>query len=199
MNIMYNAGFEEKASGKALFYKLIDAGIITMEEATKLNLIEDETVTEIDELLVFNQFSITILFNEDIKTIDDIKIYQANNENRELAFGIEEMKEDYVILKTEKQTPGMEYTVEIHNVADINGNIQEELYTAFIGYVQETVESGFFRIQKIEPMNEKTVKLYFTHPVNLNSENPLFYNISHESYTFASGEKRSASGTYRNC
>jgi hypothetical protein len=190
VKIMYNAlALNEKASGKALFYKLIDAGIITMEEATKLNLIEDETVTEIDELLVFNQFSLTIIFNEDIKTIDDIKIYQANNKNRELAFGIEEMKKDYVILKTEKQTPGMEYTVEIHNVADINGNIQEELYTAFIGYVQETVESDFFRIQKIEPMNEKTVKLYFTHPVNLNSENPLFYNISHESYTFASGEK----------
>lgn len=33
------------------------------------------------------------------------------------------------------------------------------------------------------------MKLYFTHPVDLNSENSLYYTISNESYTFAAGEK----------
>ena len=46
-----------------------------------------------------------------------------------------------------------------------------------------------FKIHKIEPVNEKSVKLFFTHPVNLNSEIALYYNITRNGYAFASGEK----------
>ena len=75
-----------------------------------------------------------------------VKIYQVNKEDKKLAFGIEEIKGNYVMLKTEKQTPGVEYTVEVHKVEDSKGNVQEALYTAFIGYMQQNVESDFFRI-----------------------------------------------------
>lgn len=190
VNIMYNAlALNSKNTRKALFYKLIDEGLLTPAKAAELGLIEDEKITEIEELLVFDQNNITIVFNEDIKAIDKIKIYQVNNESKELAFGIEKMQGNYVMLKTEKQTPGMEYTVEVHKVKDLYENVQEALYTAFIGFMQQTVESDFFRIQKIEPVNEKTIKLFFTHPVNINSENPLYYTISDDNNTFASGDK----------
>jgi len=194
VNIMYNALFlKTKNTESALFNKLIDGGIITTEEAVEFGLLEeelkDEIVTEIDELIVFDQNNITILFNEDVKSIDQIKIYQANNEDKMLAFGIEEKKDGYVVLKTEKQTPGLEYTIEIRTVEDLYGNVQDELYGAFIGFMRQTVESDFFRIQKIEPINEKSINIYFTHPVNINTENPLYYRISNESFIFASGEK----------
>lgn len=190
VNIMYNAlSLYDKANGKELFYKLIDAGTISIDKATELGLIEDKTITEIEELLVFDQYNITIFFNEDIKSIGNVQIYQVNKEDKKLAFGIEEIKGNYAMLKTERQTPGVEYTVEVHKVEDSRGNVQEALYTAFIGYMQQNVESDFFRIQKIEPINDKSVKLYFTHPVDINSENPLYYSISNESYTFAAGEK----------
>lgn len=190
VSIMYNAlTLYDKKSEKELFYKLIDAGIISIDKATELGLIEDKTITEIKELLVFDQYNITIFFNEDIKSIGNVRIYQVNKEDKKLAFGVEEIKGNYVMLKTDKQTPGVEYTVEVHKVEDSKGNVQEALYTAFIGYMQQNVESDFFRIQKIEPINDKSVKLYFTHPVDLNSENSLYYTISNESYTFAAGEK----------
>ncbi|NLO40822.1 MAG: S-layer homology domain-containing protein [Ruminiclostridium sp.] len=190
VNIMYNAlGLDNIKTNKALFYTLITEGVLTTEKAVQLKLIEDEKITEIEELLVFDQNNITILFNENINAIDKIKIYQVNNESKELAFSIDEMHDNYIMLKTEKQTPGMEYTVEVHKVEDTNKNIQEALYTAFIGFMQQTVESDFFRINKIEPLNEKSIKLFFTHPVNINSENPLYYSISNENYTIASGEK----------
>lgn len=190
VNMMYNAlTLNVKSSEKALFYKLIDGGVLTTEEAVKLGLIEDEAVTEIEDLLVFDKTSITILFNEGIKSIGKIKIYQANNENKELAFGIEKLEENYIMLKTEKQTPGLEYTVELQEIEDVDGNIQDVIYTAFIGFAQDIVESDFFRIQKIEPVNERSIKLFFTHPVNINTENPLYYTISSEDTIFASGEK----------
>ena len=190
VNIMYNAlTLNDKSTGKALFHKLISGGIITVEDAIKLNLIEDETVTKIEELLVFDQNNITIILNESIKSVDEILIYQVNNEDKELEFSIEEIEDDYIMLKTEKQAPKMEYTIEMQRVEDLSGNIQEALYGAFIGFEQGIVDSDFFRIQKIEPVNEKSIKLYFTHPVNINSENPLYYTICDESYTFASGDR----------
>lgn len=190
VNIMYNAlVLDNKKTGKALFYTLIDEGVLSTEKAAELKLIEDEKITEIEDLLVFDQNNITIVFNEDIKAIDKIKIYQVNNEDRELSFSVDEMQGNYIMLKTEKQTPGMEYTLEVQKVEDLNKNIQEALYTAFIGFMQQTVESDFFRIQKIEPLNEKSIKLFFTHPVNINSENSLHYTISDENYTFASGDR----------
>ena len=63
------------------------------------------------------------------------------------------------------------------------------LYADFTGVGPGIVESAFFRIQKIEPLNEKSVKLFFTHPVNINCENVLNYNITEDGRSFASGEK----------
>jgi len=195
VNIMYNALLLKiKNTEKELFYKLIDENIITTDEAKKLGLIEDveikdEIVTEIEELLVFDQNNITILFNEDIKSFGQIRIYQAKNEDKLLAYGIEEASDDYVMIRTEKQTPGMEYTVEVRTIEDLNGNVKDEIYGAFIGYMKETVESDFFRIKRIEPLNEKSIKIYYTHPVNLNAENAYYYSILNESFSIASGEK----------
>ncbi len=197
VNIIYNAlTIKEKSADKELFYKLIDSGVLTREEAIEFGLIEEETVivedeilTDIEELLISDETSIYILFNEDIKSISRIKIYEALNEDKELGFSIEDMKEGYILLKTDKQTPGLEYTIEIINIEDTDGNIQEVLYTAFISTAKKTVDSYFFRIQKIEPVNEKSVKLFFTHPVNVNSENAIYYSITESKYVFASGER----------
>ena len=39
------------------------------------------------------------------------------------------------------------------------------------------VESNFFRIKEIKPVNEESILIYFTHPVNINVENALHYRI----------------------
>ena len=211
VNILYNAlTIKDKNTDKELFYNLIDSGTLTVEDAKKLGLIEeddkektgeegenkeevlpeeDEPLTEIDELLVFDETSISIIFNENIKSIGKILIYEVYNEDRELDSTIAEMEDDYLIIETQKQKPGMEYTIELQQIEDEDGNSRDVIYAAFIGHTSGIVESDFFKIHKIEPVNEKSVKLFFTHPVNLNSEIALYYNITRNGYAFASGEK----------
>lgn len=190
VNIMYNAlTTKEKSTGKELFYKLIDSGVITKTDAVKLGFIKDSVETEIEEIVVFDQETISVIFNEPIKDFDDIYIYKAEDEDYELDFKIEDIGENYVLLKTKKHTPGVEYTIEIRGIEDIEGNVKDVLYGAFIGDMPDKVESDFFRIQKIEPVNEKSAKIYFTHPVNLNSENSLYYTVCQDDKIFAEGSK----------
>ena len=191
VNIIYNAlTIKEKTTDKELFYRLIESGIITKAEAVKLGFIDDSVETEIEEIVVFDQETVSVIFNEPIKDFEDIYIYKAVDEDYELDFEIEDFGENFILLKTKKHAPGVEYTIEIMGIEDTEGNVKDVLYGAFIGVVPDKVESDFFRIQKIEPVNEKSVKVYFTHPVNMNCENSLYYTIYDEDdYKFAEGSK----------
>ena len=204
VNILYNALIlKEKSTGKELFYRLIDSKVITTERAIELGLIEktggkddnnkditeDKIPTDIEELIVFDGNTISIIFNENIKSIGSIYIYEVNDEDEELDFDIEEIDDDYLLIKTDRQVPGQEYTIELRDIKDVDGNILDVLYAAFIGAEPEVVESDFFRIQRIEPLNEKSIKLFFTHPVNINSENAIYYSVFENKYSFALGEK----------
>ena len=111
------------------------------------------------------------------------------DEDKELRFDIEDFDDYYVMLKTERHRPGVEYTIEIRDIEDEDGNVVDVLYCAFIGSKPEKVESNFFRIHKIEPVNKKSVKVYFTHPVNINSENNIYYTIYEDGYEFAEGTR----------
>jgi len=191
VNLIYNAlTIKEKKTGKELFHKLIDTGIITRKDAVNLGFIEDAVETEIEQILVFDNQTVTIIFNEPFKGFDAIYVYKAVDEDYELDFEIEDSGGKYITLKTKKHSPGVEYTIEIRGIEDEDGNVKDVLYGAFIGASPDKVESNFFRIHKIEPVNEKSVKVYYTHPVNLNSENSLYYTIYDDyGYTVADGTK----------
>jgi hypothetical protein len=190
---------------------LIDSGIVTEQKAQELGLIdsnaaegqkeetenndeekqpvEDAIITEIEEVNVFDETSVSVHFNENIKSIGKLKIYEASNTNKFLGLHIDIIDTNYIMIVTEKQTPGIEYKIEIMDVEDLNGNKQDKLTTSFQSYTQEIVESNFFRIKQLEPVNEKSVLVYFTHPINLNAENPLYYKILEGNRTLADGEK----------
>lgn len=191
INIIYNALFlKEKSTGKELFYRLIDSGIITKAEAVKLGFISDEVETSIENIIVSDQQTVWIIFNEPVKSVDGIYIYKSLDNSSELEFDSVNISNNFIVLKTGKQSTGVEYTVEIIGIEDNEGNVTDVLYGAFIGANPDSVESDFFRIRKIEPVNEKSVKVYFTHPVNLNSENSLYYTIYDENDdVFAAGVK----------
>ena len=52
--------------------------------------------------------------------------------------------------------------------------------------VQE-IASSFFRISRIEPVNQRNLKVYFTHPLSMNSEVCLYYTLSQDSTVIADG------------
>lgn len=204
VNNIYRAlTIKEKATGKELFYKLIDANMITEKDAIKMGFItedvediediedvdKDEVITEIESIIVFDQQNISMQFNEEIVDFGDIFIYEAVNEDKELRFDIEDYDDYYIMLKTERNRPGIEYTIEIRDLEDKDGNVIEVLYCAFIGSKPEKIESNFFRIQKIDPVNKKSAKVYFTHPVNINSENSIYYTVYEDGYEFAEGSR----------
>ena len=190
VNIIYNAlTIKDKKTGKELFYKLIDAGIITNKDAANLGFIKDAVVTEIKEILVFDNQTVQVFFNEKIKGYESVYIYKSLDERQVLEFDAYP-GDDYIIFKTKNQGPGVEYTIEIRNVEDVDGNVTDVLTGAFIGALPDKVESNFFRINRIEPVNSKSVKVYFTHPVNANSEISLYYKIYDDyGYTVADGSK----------
>ena len=191
VNLIYNSlTLKEKKTGKELFYMLIDSGIITKKDAVNLGFIEDAVETAIEQIIVFDNQTVTIIFNEPVKGFDDIYIYKSLDEDLELDYDIAEFSETYITLKTKKHGPGVEYTIEISGIEDADGNVKDVIYGAFIGASPDKVESNFFRIQNIEPVNEKSIKVYFTHPVNLNSENSLYYTIYDDyGYKVAEGIK----------
>ena len=90
-------------------------------------------------------------------------------------FEIEDTGENFILLKTKKHAPGVEYTIEIQGIKDADGNVKDVLYGAFI-VPFPTRLNPTFQLQKIEPVNGKSVAV-FTHPVNINSENIVLHNI----------------------
>ena len=188
VNAIYNALFLScKGSDKELFYKLIDAGIITISEATKLGLIKDELITEITNVDVNDATSVTVYFNENIGSIGSVKIYETTNPTKLLDCQIDVLSDEYVILKTSAHTSEVEYTIEIMDVEDTEGNKQTVLNKNFVGYIPIEIESDFFRIKKIEPVNNNSVLIYFTQPLNINSEISINYKIYRENNIFADG------------
>lgn len=211
INIMYNAlTLKTKITKRELFYNLIDSSIITEEEAINLGLIEatqdkegfekdgeeneqeepieDDIVTEIADINVFDETSISIHFNEGIKGIKQIKIYESYNSKKLLGYQIDTIEDNYIFIRTDTQTPGVEYKIELTGIEDLVGNVEESLTTTFMSHTLGNIESNFFRINKIEPINEKSIKVYFTHPINMNIENPLYYTIHSGRDVFANGE-----------
>lgn len=182
VDILFNAlRLVNQKTGKEMFNSLIDNGVITREIALKAGLIEDTITTAIDEVTATDTNKVSVKFNENIKTLplDNIMIYESDDSTNSLVFEINSQYENEIVLETPSQKPGTEYTVVVLGALDEDGNVSGTLRGTFKGYVLEVedVESDFFRIESIEPINEKTVKVYFTHPVNVNSELAKYYRI----------------------
>ena len=191
VDILYNSlRLINQSTGKEMFYSLIDNGAITKEAARAAGLIKDEIITKLVNVTALDRNMVFLKFNENI-TLEDITIFESDNEATILASQLYSQEENEVILKTSNQKSGIEYKVTISGVTDEGGNVIENLTGIFKGYqldVQE-IESEFFRIKKIEPVNETTIRIYFTHPVNINSEVNAYYKVFSGNQSFADGTR----------
>lgn len=128
VSILYNAlTLKTSKSKREVFYNLIDSGIITESDAVKIGFIEeideeeskkeeeevDKIITKIEEIKVLDETTISIHFNEEIKKIDKIVIYEYFNAKKLLGLQIETIDDNYIIVKTDKQTPGIEYEIKM--------------------------------------------------------------------------------------
>lgn len=190
VKVIYRAlNTTKKGTQKKLAYILADEGSFTMGTISSSGIISDDQATVIDLITPTAMDSIEVNLNENIQSVNasDISIYDSKTTGSALAVKSAAFKDDKIQVITAGQIPGRAYTVKINSVTDTNGNISGVLTGTFTGYAQRQITSDFFRISKVEQVSSNVINIYFTHPVNSNSEIPAYYEITKNGTTYIAG------------
>ncbi len=190
VNILYTAlSLKVRTGEKILCQKLKDEGVVTRRQLTSLGFIEDTIVTNILEINTLDLNKLEIKLNENITFASGVKIYPKDNALAALNCSIELISGDTLIIKTETMDEKTEYTLELTGVWDEKENVVDKLLKNFKGFESREVNSDFFRIRKIEPVNGRSLKVYFTQPISINSEICLYYSILKGDTVIADGKQ----------
>lgn len=196
IELLYNALTHKiNSSNKSFLEKMIDEGFITRENAQAAGFNIDALKLDIINIQTVNEIQLKVEFNEPINNLspDDIKIYMSDGTGNVLSFEILSQTGNELILKTGRQEKNKGYMLEIKNCSDLEGNITEKLSTKFKGFSTTAVQSDFFKISNVEPVNRNTINVYFTHPVNSNAEYAPYYQILNGDQNFINGNSRNLS------
>jgi len=177
-----------KSEEKKLYRKLIESGVVTAKQVSDSGLLNDTVGTAIEYVKSKDIDTLEVKFNEPIASIGDIKIYSADN-GLPIGFSIRALSGDTLTILTSVREPKKEYVIEINTIEDMDGNIVDKVVQGFVGYKPEAVTSDFFRISSIEPVNQRSIKVFFTHPLSINSEIGLYYSIEKDGIKVANGEQ----------
>lgn len=188
VDIMYTAlNLKLKGSDTTLIQQLINSGSIKREAAVSAGILLDSVLTKIQEVQTVNPKKMKILLSEVINSIDEnnIKIYETANPSNALSISINSHLGNELILDTSTQAEDMSYTIEMTNVADMEGNIIAKVVSGFNGYKPVAIQSDLFKISLVEQISRTELIIYFTQPVNENVEYPPNYEIDANGQTFA--------------
>ena len=186
VEIMYRALTTEcRGKDKILLQKMIDEGVVTRLQAMALGLIVDTLFTDIKSIESFDLNKIQVMLNEPVSSVGSVLIYSDTHAN--ITCSIDYIQDDIVVVRTEPLEKGKDYIIELHDVKDRQGNVTNRLMKMFKGFDVQEIASSFFRISRIEPVNQRNLKVYFTHPLSMNSEVCLYYTLSQDSTVIADG------------
>lgn len=209
VDALYNAlTLENKDTGVTIIQNLVDAGAVSEDVALSTGLLDgdgwkeeedeeedeedDDAEAKIKKIDVLSEYEISIEFNRDMEEIDEdsIVVYETYDISEQLDIEIESLEGNILVLKTSKQTERTDYTVEIEGAVDCEGNVIDFMEGSFKGFRPSTIKSDFFRISRAEAISMNVINLYFTQPVNINSEIPNYYTILEDGEDFVSGSAR---------
>ncbi len=179
VRVMYRAlGLKLKNSDTTLIKKLILDGSIDPQLATEAGFTSDEVPTAISQINVLGEQWITFKLNEQIRPIGEsnIQIYE-NDSKAALSFKIVQQTDTEVKIKTDTQKTGIQYTLKLKSITDMQDNVVKEVSTIFKGFDNKPIESDYFKISKVAQKSGNELEVYFTHPININVEQPEFYSI----------------------
>ncbi len=185
----------KKGSQKKLANVLVDEGAFTSATIAASGIFGDDLPTSIEKVTSTAPDSIEVDLNDNIQSVimADVTIYDTALTSSVLAVKSLAFKDDKLQIITAGQISGRSYTININSVTDINGNISGKLTGSFTGYTQQQVSSDFFRIKKVEQASANVINVYFTHPVNNNSENPAYFEITRNGSTYLAGSTQNFS------
>lgn len=200
VNAIYNALTKvNKKTKVTLLQNLINEKIISREQVILTGLVtEGESIAAIAQTKALSQNSIFIMFDKKVGDIaaENIAIYETGDSSKKLTVSIQAKQPDTLVITTSNQTAYLDYTVEISNVTVAESVLSTTLSTRFEGFRAAELKSDFFKISKIEPVNKNTVNVYFTHPVNTNSEIASYYEILEGSNVLAQGSTKALTAKY---
>lgn len=181
VSALYNAlGKPLKNQDKKFIQLLIDSKMISPDKAELFGFVKfDKLPTTIKTLKVVSSNQISLTFNEDIivPAKDQIQVFSKDDPSKKLQVKSLLWDVNVLTIETENQTDRAAYTVAINNLSDALGNKVALINGDFVGYNTPELVSPFFKIAKAEAVNQKTINLYFTHPVNDKADMELLYDI----------------------
>lgn len=188
---LYNAlPLTRQDTGRSVILELVRNDAVTRDIALSTAILVDEPVTKIDQANASSSTKVILQLNEEIvnNTMLKVSVYETANISNILTANIESSMGKQVNVITSEQTSLKDYTIELQNVEDIEGNIISSIKFNFSGYRAPEVNADYFRIKKVEPINDKSINVYFTQPININAEVPLYYKIKRDGKDFVNGD-----------
>lgn len=188
----------KKGTTSKMVFTLVDEGAFTREAITASGILGTVKPVEIDVVTANSFNSIEINLNQNIQSISasDITILDAAAAtNSAIAVGALTVQSaaftnDKIQVITSGQTPNKDYMVKVKSVTDIGGNISGQLTGTFKGFARQQVASDFFRISKVEQAGSNVINVYFTQPINTNSETAAYYELLKNGTTFVAGSSQ---------
>lgn len=202
---IYNALTQKmKVNDLMLLTNLINSKMISKDYAIEWGILKDTKVTDIVQVNAIGNTVVSIKLNESIKKLDlkNISIH-LKDDARNIVTSLDSITEDTIKVNTSGQTPNKQYIVEINDIEDNDGFMTKKLTSEFVGYSNYKKESDFFIISKVEVISKNVINVFFTQPVNMNSEMPMNYEIFKGNSSYIKGSFQSMSpkvlNKYKNC
>ena len=185
IEVLYNfLKTPKKGTNVTVIEGLVAEGIVSQDIAKSTSLLKntDSVETAIVTATTIDQGKLFLELNEKIKKLSssDISIYETSDSTKRLSVELEAHTDDAVVIKTSNQSAGKEYTLEISKAEDMEGNVVENIKIGFTGFRTVRTQSDFLRISQVDAINNKTINVFFTQPININAEIPTQYDIYDE-------------------
>jgi hypothetical protein len=197
VDVIYKAlTIETKTNKETLIEGLINEKVVSRELVDSIpigDIPKESDIDEaspIDQIFVVDQNRLFIRLSKDIEAVTEkqIKIYSTKDFTNKLEVEIESQSEMSLVLRTSNQESLESYTIEIRNAIYKENKELVNLVGAFTGHSVTELKSDFFRISKVQPVSKNMIQVYFTQPININSENSSLYEIMTGDEAFAQGK-----------
>lgn len=180
-----------KGTDVKMAHTLVEEGVVSLDELLDSGIFGDFTPAEIESISAIAPNNVEIQLNSYIKELkmEDIEVAEEDSE-KQLEVKSCAFSNGTIQVITSGQIPGKPYKLTIKSFTDTNGYISGPVSGVFKGYSPMQVISDFFRIQKVEQTSANVIDVYFTHPVNISSENPVYYELFRNGSLFLTGSSQ---------
>src|SRR5690606_3237161 len=167
-----------KGTDIKMAHTLVDEGLFTRDELMDSGIFGRIMPAEIESVNAIAPNSVEIVLSRALKELDlqDILVTEEDSD-KELEVKAFALRDETIQVITSGQIPGKPYKLTIKSFKDADGFVSGPVDGIFKGYMPMQVMSDFFRIQKVEQTSLNVIDVYFTHPLNISSENPVYYEL----------------------